>query len=129
MQWRELIDEAGWFQAVEQDPEALLIGRWSRFELQLDTEDASNTYVYSLGRFSGGIDPDRGQGRIVLVGSYEAWSALLAAVPVPPNHHPLGMERRRNDFRVAGDRQVFIRHLRLVTRMIEIARGCRVVMD
>jgi hypothetical protein len=58
---------------------------------------------------------------VTLTGSADAWTAYLTAIPQPPNHHILAMQRRRQDFFIDG-RHALLENLRVLNRVLELMR-------
>lgn len=121
---QELLNEEGWLQHATSDAEAALVGRWSEFSFSIQCDGISQAYVYHLGALVKALSEEIDDSMIVFQGSRSAWRDFLHEVPSPPNHHFLGMERRRSDFKITNGRDEYVRHLRLITRLFEIARDC-----
>ncbi|OZI57840.1 hypothetical protein [Bordetella genomosp. 1] len=120
--WQGMVDEAAWLHQVNADPEARLIGRYTDTSFEIVSGKLAAAYRLEAGVLS----PLYGKARAAMVFSAPAvaWAAFLAPVPFPPNQHFLGMERRRSDFSIAHGRPAYIRHLRVLTRVFELARSC-----
>lgn len=112
--------EERWIALVNADPEFLLTSRWSNVGLYFISEGFEARFSISEGRISKSSGSAKEE--ITLQGSASAWADFLADVPTPPNHHVLGMDRRRDDFTIASGRQSFIRHLRPLARVFELMR-------
>ncbi len=119
--WQRLLDEGDWLTRATEDAEARLAGRWTRLSFAIVCDGEEHVYAYDTGRLS----RFNGVAEVVFDGSHAAWEAFLQPVPEAPNHHILGMERRRDDFAVRHGREAFVRHLRLLTRLLEVARLSR----
>lgn len=122
--WQQLLDEKAWLRKVGSDKEATLAGRWTEISLSVICDGVANGYSYRPGTLSRVTDAEAPQASISFSGSSSAWNAFLDGQPLPPNHHFLGMERRRSDFSVAVGKADYIRHLRFLTRVFELARDC-----
>lgn len=121
--WQELLDEEKWLQQVSSDAEASLVGRWTQMNFRIACADqVPQEFQYASGKLSRGQSTASAE-TISFSGSAAAWRDFLKAIPAAPNNHFLGMQRRRDDFTIDGMPQ-FIRHLRLLTRIFEIAREC-----
>jgi hypothetical protein len=120
--------EAGWFEALRDaaaaDDELRVTGRWCTLDLALAID--GDTVVLSLqeGRISAfNFDPDIGASwSVTLRGTREDWRAFLQPVPPPFYSDLLAMNSRVPSFTIEGDRKTFVRHLRALGRLFEIAR-------
>jgi hypothetical protein len=120
--------EAGWFEALRDaaaaDEELSVIGRWCTLDLALAVN--GDTVVLRLQR--GEIldiifDPDIGASwSVTLRGTSEDWRTFLQPVPPPFYSDLLAMNSRIPSFAIEGDRKIFVRHLRALGRLFEIAR-------
>ena len=120
--------EAGWFEALREaaaaDEELSVIGRWCTLDLALAMD--RKTVVL---RLRGGeifdivFDPDIGASwSVTLRGTREDWRTFLQPVPPPFYSDLLAMNSRVPSFAIEGDRKTFVRHLRALGRLFEIAR-------
>jgi len=120
--------EAGWFEALREaaaaDEELSVIGRWCTLDLALAMD--RKTVVL---RLRGGeifdivFDPDIGASwSVTLRGTREDWRTFLRPVPPPFYSDLLAMNSRVPSFAIEGDRKTFVRHLRALGRLFEIAR-------
>lgn len=109
--------------AADADPEVRVIGARSRFRLLLRSGDAQ-----CLIAFNDGISDAS-----LAVSIDDAWDFSLSAPPAtwqrfleatPPRHHHdlFAMWMRVSDFRVDGDRRLFMASARVVRRLSELAR-------
>lgn len=117
------LDRARWRQLVAGDLEYRIAARWTTFSLRLEAgTDVIDVAVQPIGlSFDVGTLED-GADSIVLSGSPAAWDAFLRPLPTPPNHSILGMERRRDDFRITSDRHQLLRNLRPLTIALGLMR-------
>ncbi len=113
--------QAAWLARVNADPEFIQAGRWTDFTFGLASEEQTRL-AYRIRASVLEAEP-AAEAPVTLRGSHAAWADFLQAVPRPPNHHILGMDRRRDDFAVEGDRNAMIRHLRVLSRALELMRG------
>ncbi|MDQ8030834.1 MAG: hypothetical protein REJ50_02375, partial [Bordetella sp.] len=97
--WQGMVDEAAWLRQVNTDPEARLLGRYTDTSFEIVSGDLATAYRLEAGV----LGPLYGKAHAAMVFSAPtvAWAAFLESVPRPPNHHFLGMERRRGDFSIA----------------------------
>ena len=117
------LDRARWGRLVAEDPEYRRVARWTTFPVRIEADTDHVDIVagpdglsFDAGASDGHADP------IILSGSAEAWDAFLQLRPLPPNHSILGMERRRDDFRIIGDRHQLLRNLRPLVIILDLMR-------
>lgn len=119
---------AGFFERLgviaREDAEMRAIGRF--FEIEFAVVCGERTTLIEIGP---GLElravADLGIGSawsFTLRGNPEDWERFLR--PVPPAHYSdvLGMNRHSDTFSLEGDRRVFVRHLRCLHRLFELAR-------
>lgn len=120
--------EAGWFEALRAaaaaDAELAVVGRWCTLDLALATDEETVVLRLEEGGISGFVlDPDIGVSwSVTLRGTREDWRAFLRPVPPPFYNDLLAMNGRVPTFSIEGDRKVFVRHLRVIGRIFELAR-------
>lgn len=126
MTFAGIIDIEQWIEIANSDPELGVIGRWSEFELQFTAADAPvEAFRYSRAVMSRVTTPSEyvdGRDVVVLRGSALAWRDFLSWPPPPDSHHLLAMDRRRTDFEIVHGRHQFVRHLRVINRLLELLR-------
>lgn len=105
---------------VAGDPEYRLAARWTDCALHLN--DGCTTIETRLGPDGLFAASGTSEDAIKLSGSDAAWEDFLEATPLPPNHSILGMERRRTDFKILGDRHTFLRNLRPLSLALDLLR-------
>jgi hypothetical protein len=116
-----------WILRVNADREFQLVSRWTDMHFQLVCGNVTRLFRITPGKLSAASQAatasvDTGAEFISLEGSESAWAAFLKPVPESPNHHILGMDRRRDDFSIAQGRHFFIRHLRVMTIALNLMR-------
>lgn len=119
-----------WIARVNADREFQLVSRWTDVQFQLVCENVVHPFRITsatLGVDASGVSTsaDAGAEVVSLEGSASAWEQFLKPVPESPNHHVLGMDRRRDDFSIAHGRHFFIRHLRVMTIALNLMRDER----
>jgi hypothetical protein len=120
--------EAGWFEALRDaaaaDEELAVIGRWCTLDLALAVDGETVVLRLRGGRISDVIfDPDIGASwSVTLRGTREDWWTFLQPVPPPYYSDLLAMNSRVPSFAIEGERKTFVRHLRALGRLFEIAR-------
>jgi len=114
---------ASWLARVNADREFALISRWTHVQFALRC--GADTYRFKITpQRIEAIDafaPDMPS--FALHGTSAAWEDFSAPMPASPNHHVLGMDRRRDDFSIAEGRHHFIQHLRVMTVALALMRG------
>lgn len=120
--------EAGWFEAlrdaVASDDEIAVIGRWSTLDLALAIDESMVVLRLREGGISDvAFDPDIGTSwNVTLRGTRDDWLTFLQPVPPPFYSDLLAMNSRVPSFAIEGDRKSFVRNLRVLGRLFEIAR-------
>jgi hypothetical protein len=120
--------EAGWFEAlreaVAEDAELSVTGRWCTLNVALVVGEETVLLRLREGKVAGAIPaPDIGVSwSVTLRGSPEDWRAFLRPEPPPFHHDLLAMSTRVPSFSIEGDRKAFVRHLRVLRRVFEIAQ-------
>lgn len=120
--------ERGWFEslreAVAADAEMGVIGRWCDLDLALAVDGDLTLLVIRVGRIAD-VVPTPGLGAswdVTLRGTIEDWRTFLRPVPPPFYTDVLAMNSRVPSFGIEGDRRVFVRHLRPLGRIFDLAR-------
>lgn len=112
--------ETRWLEALAEDAEFQLVSRWTGVSLRLVNNDLDR--IYLIDRSNIVVDPGSPTApTVTLTGSPEAWNSFLSAIPRPPNHHILAMQRRRTDFTIDG-RHALLENLRVINRALELLR-------
>jgi len=120
--------EAGWFEALREavadDAELSVTGRWCTLNVALVVGDKPILLRLHEGKVAEAIpNPDIGASwSVTLRGSPEDWRAFLQPEPPPFHHDLLAMNTRVPSFSIEGDRKAFVRHLRVLRRVFEIAQ-------
>jgi len=120
--------EAGWFEALRgaaaADDELAVIGRWCTLDLAFAVDKEMIVLRLREGRISEVIfDPDIGSSwSVTLRGTREDWRTFLQPTPPPFYSDLLAINSRVPSFSIEGDRKTFVRHLRALGRLFEIAR-------
>ena len=120
--------ERGWFESLQEavaaDAEMEVIGRWCDLNLALAIDDELVLLRIRAGKI---VDvmfaPDIGASwGVTLRGKLEDWRTYLQPVPPPFYTDVLAMNSRVPSFGIEGDRGVFVRHLRALGRIFDLAR-------
>ncbi len=112
----------GWAAAVEADPENAHIGRWSSFVVRL-ADDGGGAVVLRYHHGTVGIDPADGpDADLELRGPRSAWRELLDARAAPRRHDLLSLTKAPHGIEVVAGREHLLRHLRVLTRLVELGR-------
>lgn len=118
----------GWFETLRdtlaEDAELRVIGRRCTLDLALVVGEETVLLRIEGGRISAIIpEPDIGESwRVTLRGAREDWLAFLRPIPPPFYQDLLAMNSRVPSFSIEGDRRAFVRHLRALSRIFELAR-------
>lgn len=112
--------EGDWLSLVAEDTEFRLNSRWTNVALRLIGEDFDRTYHIDHSAI-GVHRPGTPAPIVTLTGSADAWTSYLSPIPRPPNHHILGMQRRRPDFTIDG-RHALLVNLRVLNRVMDLLR-------
>lgn len=119
--------EAGWFEALREavadDAELAVTGRWCTLDVALVVGEETVLVRLREGKVAEAIlAPDIGASwSVTLRGAPEDWRAFLRPEPPPFYHDLLAMNTRVPSFSIEGDRKAFVRHLRVLRRVFEIA--------
>lgn len=120
--------EARWFEALREavadDAELSVTGRWCTLNVALVVGEETVLLLLREGKIAEvRPDPDIGASwSVTLRGSPEDWRAFLRPEPPPPYHDLLAMNTRVPSFSIEGDRKAFVRHLRVLRRVFDIAQ-------
>ncbi|MGY1828656.1 MULTISPECIES: hypothetical protein [unclassified Blastococcus] len=111
----------GWARAVAADPENAHIGRFSVFTARL-VDDRGGDVLVRYDRGVVGIG-DGGPGAdLELRGPLSAWRELVDPGAAPRRHDLLALTKVPDGLEVVAGREQLIRHLRVITRLVELAR-------
>ena len=120
--------EAGWFEALREavadDAELSVTGRWCTLNIALVVGEETILLRLREGKVAG-VVPNPGidaSWSVTLRGLSEDWRAFLRPEPPPFHHDLLAMNTRVPSFSIEGDRKAFVRHLRVLRRVFEIAQ-------
>jgi hypothetical protein len=115
---------AGWAAAVAADPENAHIGRWSRFTVRLAEDGGAAVLLrYDRGAVSVGPAGDDTAADVGLRAPRSAWRELVAADPAPRRHDLLSLLKAPGGITLVTGREHLIRHLRVLTRLVELGRA------
>ncbi len=120
--------EGSWFEALSEavaaDAEMAVIGRWCTLDLALVAGEETILLRLREGRISEvAPDPDMGYSwSVTLRGKREDWLTFLQPEPPPFYNDLLAMNGRVPSFSIEGDRTVFVRHLRSLSRLFRLAQ-------
>ncbi|GEQ77580.1 hypothetical protein CTTA_4585 [Comamonas testosteroni] len=115
-------EKSAWIARVNADREFLLVARWTDVCFQVGCGDERHNFRVTAAKIEE-VAEAAPEGSIRLEGSADAWSAFMQPIPVSPNHHVLGMDRRRSDFAIAQGRHEFIQNLRVLTIALNLLRA------
>jgi hypothetical protein len=125
---RPVFPAGEWFEslreAVAADAEMGVIGRWCDLDLALAVDEELVLLVIRAGKIAE-VVPDPGLGAswdVTLRGTLEDWTTFLRPVPPPFYTDVLAMNSRVPSFGIEGDRRAFVRHLRALGRLFDLAR-------
>ncbi len=119
----------GWFEGLNSilraDAELAVIGRRCTLDLALVADEETVLLRLQEGTISAVVPgPDIGESwQVTLRGSHEDWRTFLRPIPPPFYQDLLAMNSRVPSFSIEGDRRAFVRHLRALSRIFELARG------
>lgn len=125
---RPLFPRKEWFESlrgvVAADPEMGVIGRWCDLDLALAVDGELILLLIRAGRIADIVpNPDLGASwDVTLRGTLEDWIAFLRPLPPPFYTDVLAMNSRVPSFGIEGNRGVFVRHLRALGRIFDLAR-------
>ena len=117
-----------WFEALREvvaaDAEMGVIGRWCDLDLALAVDGETVLLVIRAGKVAEILPaPDLGASwDVTLRGTLEDWRTFLRPVPPPFYTDVLAMNSRVPSFGIEGNRGVFVRHLRALGRIFDLAR-------
>ena len=117
-----------WFEAlrgsVAADSEMEVIGRWCDVDLALAVDDELVLLQIRAGKIAQIVpNPDLGASwDVTLRGTLEDWKTFLQPVPPPFYTDVLAMNSRVPTFGIEGNRGLFVRHLRALGRIFDLAR-------
>jgi len=120
--------ETRWFEALREavadDVELSVTGRWCTLNVALVVGEETVLLRLREGKVAEAIpNPDIGASwSVTLRGSPEDWRAFLQPYPPPFHHDLLAMNTRVPSFSIEGDRKSFVRHLRVLRRVFELAQ-------
>lgn len=120
--------ERGWFESLQEavaaDAEMEVIGRWCELNLALAIDDDLVLLRIRAGKIVDVVfAPDIGASwSVTLRGKLEDWRTFLQPVPPPFYTDVLAMNSRVPSFGIEGDRGFFVRHLRALGRIFDLAR-------
>lgn len=113
-----------WVEAVNADAENAHIGRWSSFVVRAqDGAGGEETVDYHQGAITIGPVEDAGSAVITLHGPPSAWRELADPQAAPRRHDLLALTKVADGIKIVGGRDHLIRHLRVLTRLVELGRA------
>lgn len=116
--WRALADR------IHGDPEIAHVGRWTSLQLGLYRDGQGGIMTVEAGKVTATGEAAGSAPRAVLLeGSGRAWAAFLQAEPPRLHNSILAMDRRVEDFEIAGPRELLIRHLRFIELVMAQVRA------
>lgn len=123
-----VFSEESWFEALDEavaaDAEMAVIGRWCTLDLALVADEETFLLRLRQGRISEVVaDPDMSYSwSVTLRGKGEDWLTFLQPEPPPFYNDLLAMNGRVSSFSIEGDRAMFVRHLRPLSRLFSLAQ-------
>ncbi|MGH3355062.1 MAG: hypothetical protein ACRDOJ_04140 [Nocardioidaceae bacterium] len=118
----------GWVAAVAQDAENAHVGRFTDLTVRLLDDHGGDVVLhYDHGRVDvvdgppAEEDPAAGA-ELVLEGPASAWAELIDPDAVPRRHDLLSLTKAADGIGVVSGREHLLRHLRVLTRLVEIGR-------
>jgi hypothetical protein len=120
--------DRGWFEKLDgllrADAELGVIGRRCTLDLALVVDEETVLLRLQGGGISAIVsEPDIGESwHVTLRGAREDWRTFLRPTPPPFYQDLLAMNSRIPSFSIEGDRRAFVRHLRALSRVFELAR-------
>lgn len=113
-----------WQAELASSKEAALVGRWTSITMTIECEGESSTFTFVDGALCGDSVPEsHSRVPVVLVGSARAWGEFLKPVPPPLHNDVLALDRRQDDFSIAGGRDELVQNLRFVQVVLSLARS------
>lgn len=113
----------GWTAAVNEDAENAHIGRFTRFTARLRELEGGTVFL----RYdSGTVTAERGRESVAdieLHGSPSAWRELVDPGAAPRRHDLLSLTKAPDGIEVVAGREHLLRHLRVITRLVEVAKS------
>lgn len=116
----------GWADAVARDAESAHIGRFTDMTVRLlDGRGGDVVLHYDHGRV--GVTDGPGEARplaadLVLRALPPVWAELVDPKPAPRRHDLLSLTKAVDGIEVVSGREHLLRHLRVLTRLVEIGR-------
>lgn len=117
-----------WVAAVAQDTENAHVGRFTNLTVRLlDDQGGDVVLHYDHGRVDVADgrpteeDPAAGAD-LILEGPASAWAELIDPDAVPRRHDLLSLTKAADGIGVVSGREHLLRHLRVLTRLVEIGR-------
>jgi hypothetical protein len=120
--------DRGWFEKLDgvlrADTELAVIGRWCTLDLALVVDEETVLLRLQGGGISAVVsEPDIGESwHVTLRGTREDWRTFLRPIPPPFYQDLLAMNSRVPSFSIEGNRRAFVRHLRALSRIFDLAR-------
>lgn len=114
-----------WTEAVNADAENAHIGRWSTFVVRAqDDAGAETTMRYHRGTVTLGPAGEASEAVIVLRASRRAWRELADPDAPPRRHDLVALTKVSDGIEIVDGGKHLIRHLRVLTRLVEVGRAC-----
>ena len=112
---------AGWARAVAADPENGHIGRFSTFTARL-VDDRGDDVLVRYDRGAVRVEEGGPVADLELRGPVRAGQELGDPGAAPRRHDLLALTKVADGIEVVAGREHLIRHLRVITRLVELAR-------
>jgi hypothetical protein len=117
-----------WFTAVRNDPENRHIGRFSTFTVRLRSPGGDDVSMcYAAGELQVVDDPLEidPPDLIELTATPATWVELADPAAPPLRHDLLALVKAADGIEITSGRLHLIRHLRVITRLVELAKETR----
>ncbi|NEK85622.1 hypothetical protein GCU60_07585 [Blastococcus saxobsidens] len=113
---------AGWARAVAHDPENAHIGRFTAFTARL-VDDRGGDVLVSYDHGAVTVEDGVPGADLELRGPVSAWRELVDPDAAPRRHDLLALTKAPDGIEVVSGREQLIRHLRVITRLVQLARA------
>lgn len=121
-------DLGAWAAAVAADPENAHVGRFSAFTVRLADDAGRHVLLrYEHGRVAveaSATDAEE-PADLVLRGPVAAWAELGDPDAAPRRHDLLALTKAEDGLEVVAGREHLLRHLRVLSRLVELGRTDR----
>lgn len=113
----------GWVAAVDADAENAHIGRFTDLTVRLVATPREHLVLhYDHGSVA--LVEEGSDAQLELHGPPSVWAELLDPQAAPRRHDLLSLTKADDGLAVVSGREHLLRHLRVLTRLVEIGRNC-----